>query len=103
LSQVRVEDSTPKDVPGAHAVLRSGAELFLPLTGVVDVDRERERIDGEILRIAGLLEGCTQRLADPKFTDRAPPEVVERERDKLRSLEERHGLLVEKRESFGSG
>ncbi len=102
LSEVRVLDSIPDGEPGAHAVLRSGAELFLPLRGVVDVDRERARISSEIDRLQGLLEGSRRKLQDSRFIDRAPADVVEREKEKQRSLEERHSLLVEKRRAFGS-
>jgi valyl-tRNA synthetase len=103
ISKLDLADALPVGQPGAHAVLRSGAEVFLPLSGVVDLDRERERIAGEIERLNGLLAGSRARLADHRFTDRAPPDVVEKERDKCRSLEERLELLVEKREAYGAG
>ena len=103
LSAVRVEEAAPTGIPGAHAVLRSGGELFLPLAGVVDVERERARVDAELERVEGLLAGSSRKLADPNFTGRAPPEVVEREEEKMRSLQARHELLVEKRASFASG
>src|SRR5690606_1334039 len=40
---------------GAHAVLRSGADLFLPLAGVIDVDQERQRLGKELERIENQL------------------------------------------------
>jgi len=42
-------------------------------------------------------------VESPAFLDKAPAEVVEREREKQRSLEERRGLLVEKRRALGEG
>jgi valyl-tRNA synthetase len=102
LESVRLAEAAPSGEPGAHAVLRSGAELFLPLAGVVDVDRERSRVSAELERVEGLLSGSRRKLEDPRFTDQAPEEVVEREREKRRSLEERHALLVQKRTAFGS-
>jgi valyl-tRNA synthetase len=102
MSSLEMVDSIPTGEPGAHAVLRSGAEVFLPLSGIVDIDKERDRIQSEIERLEGLLSGSRRRLEDSRFVDQAPPEVVEREQEKKRSFEERLSLLVEKRASFGS-
>ncbi len=103
MSSLEMLEVVPVGEPGAHAVLRSGAEVFLPLAGVVDVARERDRTQAEIDRLQDLLAGSRGRLEDRRFVDRAPAEVVERERDKCRSFEERLTVLVEKREAFGSG
>ena len=89
--------------PGAHAVLQSGAELFLPLAGVVDVGRELRRLEKELARLEGILEGSRSRLESPAFLEKAPAEVVAREREKQTSLEERRDLLVDKRRALGEG
>jgi len=81
---------------GAHAVLRNGAEVFLPLEGVIDLDRERERLSGEIDRLRKQLAGSNARLANESFVSRAPAEVVARERAKAESLEEQATKLEEK-------
>jgi valyl-tRNA synthetase len=70
---------------GAHDVLSSGLEVFLPLAGVVDLDRERDRLRGEIDRLAGLLSSTDRKLANEQFVAKAPAEVVERERVKAAS------------------
>jgi valyl-tRNA synthetase len=102
ISRLEQVESLPVGDPGAHAVLRSGAEVFLPLEGIVDLDRERERIVAEIERLRGLLDGARNRLSNDRFVKQAPPEVVQREKDKCLSLQDRLGLLEEKREAFGS-
>jgi len=100
LSSLSVEGSIPSGIQGAHAVLRSGVELFLPLEGVVDIERERARITAELDRLKGLLEATTKKLANSGFTDRAPAEVVEREREKAHSFGQRRERLKEKLDSF---
>ncbi|HSM08703.1 MAG TPA: valine--tRNA ligase [Gemmatimonadota bacterium] len=105
LALARLEELTraaaiPTGVVGAHAVLRSGVELFLPLEGVVDVDRERARIGEELERLDGLLAATEKRLDNPQFTGQAPAEVVEREREKLASFVQRRTRLLEKRDAF---
>jgi valyl-tRNA synthetase len=101
LASLRRSASVPDGEPGAHSVLRTGGELFLPLRDVIDLDRERERLAEEVERLGGLLESTRQRLANPGFLAGAPPEVVEREREKADSLEQRHRRLLEKRAAFG--
>src|SRR5690606_34502124 len=78
---------------GASAVMKSGAELFLPLEGVIDLERERARLREEIARVTNLAEGARKRLSNENFTARAPAEVVEREREKLASVEEQRAKL----------
>ncbi len=60
----------------------AGVELYLPLAGLVDSSEERARLEkelaetqGQITRLDGLLSGS--------FAEKAPPAVVEKERQKL--------------------
>jgi len=50
-----------------------------------------------------MLEQSRRRLDDSRFVERAPAEVVAREREKCQSFEERLALLAEKRAAFGGG
>jgi valyl-tRNA synthetase len=79
---------------GASAVLRSGAELFLPLADVVDLDRERARLRTELDRVAGMRESTRKRLENEGFVARAPEAVVQKEREKLDSLAEQEEKLA---------
>ncbi|MDH3734425.1 MAG: valine--tRNA ligase [Gemmatimonadota bacterium] len=88
--------------PGAHAVLRTGGDVFIPLEGVIDLDRERGRIGDERDHIGGLLTGTRGKLENQGFVSNAPPEVVQREKDKLVSLEDQLQRLEEKLRSLGS-
>jgi valyl-tRNA synthetase len=79
---------------GASAVLRSGTELFIPLAGVIDLDRERGRLREEIARIDGQIAGGEKKLGNESFVSRAPESVVAYERDKLASFREQRGKLA---------
>ena len=81
---------------GASAVLRDGTELFLPLAGVIDVERELERLDRETGRLEGRLKGLQAKLANENFVTRAPEAVVAREREKLASCQLQFTKLQEK-------
>jgi valyl-tRNA synthetase len=84
----------PAGAVGAHVVLQGGStELFLPLEGVIDVARERERLREEITRKEGQLDGAEKRLANEQFVARARPDVVEKERERAAALAVELGKL----------
>ncbi len=70
-----------KPVTAASAVIE-GSELYVPLEGVIDLDKERERIEKEINRLEGFLQSVEGKLNNKQFIDNAPEEVVQREHDK---------------------
>lgn len=61
----------------------TGANLYLPLAGLVDLAAERTRLEKEKKRLEGEVERAEKKLANPQFTDKAPVEVVAAEREKL--------------------
>jgi valyl-tRNA synthetase len=79
----------------ALALVLPGVEVYLPLAGMIDVERERARLSKELTEAEAQIERTRSLLARPGFADKAPAEVVEREREKLANLEERHEKLVE--------
>ncbi len=85
---------------GAHSVLPDGVELFMPLEGVIDLDRERERLADETQRLRGQLDGAHAKLANANFVERAPEDVVQGERDKAARLTEQIESLQEKLDSL---
>ncbi len=77
----------PEGKPGASGVAVVGAtELFVPLEGLIDLDREREKLGREANKLRTLLGGITKKLANDNFVRRAPAEVVLKEREKLGTL-----------------
>jgi valyl-tRNA synthetase len=62
-------------------------EISLPLAGLVDVEAERERLENELEEAKGQINRLEKLLASP-FAEKAPDEVVQKERDKLASYKE---------------
>jgi len=58
-------------------------QIFVPLRGLVDVDEEEKRLLKEIAKIEKEIEMFSKKLESPNFVDRAPAEIVAREREKL--------------------
>jgi valyl-tRNA synthetase len=61
--------------------------------GVVDVDKERTRLTGQIKKLTGTLEGTRKKLANEKFVSRAKPEIVAKERARLADMESQLATL----------
>ena len=54
-----------------------GYEAYVPAADLLDVAKERQRLEGESTRIAKILIGIESKLSNASFVDRAPPEVID--------------------------
>ncbi|MEZ4512295.1 MAG: valine--tRNA ligase [Chloroflexota bacterium] len=68
---------------------------YLPLAGLVDLGKERERLDKEIANLTQQIERVSKLLTSP-FAQKAPEAVVQKEREKLAALEGSRQELVER-------
>ncbi len=62
-------------------------EITLPLAGLVDIEAERDRLDKELGEAESQIARLEKLLASP-FAEKAPPAVVQKERDKLETYRE---------------
>jgi valyl-tRNA synthetase len=83
------------------ALLAGPVEIYLPLAGMLDIAKELERLDKEILQAHQEIARLQGKLANEAFVTRAKPEVVEKEREKLTVQEERIGKLEARRAELG--
>ncbi|HTY35935.1 MAG TPA: valine--tRNA ligase [Bacteroidota bacterium] len=70
----------------ASSAVVDGSEIFVPLEGLIDVAAERARLEKEIARLQQAVESTERKLANSSFVDRAPKDVVGKEREKLSSF-----------------
>ena len=82
----------PKGTPVAVTDI---GEVYLPLEGLVDVEAERRRIEGEKEKVLKEIARCGGMLKNPKFVENAKPEVVQKERERLVEWEDKLGQLEE--------
>lgn len=92
-SLVRVENlHTGTDIkkpPVSASCVISGAEIFVPLADLIDIDVERQRLEKELVNMKNLLEKISRKLANADFLKNAPEDIVERERGKKDDYQER--------------
>ena len=81
----RVTDISLTDIvqaEGAVQIVVDEATFVLPLAGTIDVATERARLEKNIAKLEADIAKHENKLANRKFTDKAPPEVVETERER---------------------
>ena len=86
----------PAEAPLCATALAGHLEILVPMAGVIDVTVELSRLDREIDKISIEVSKLSGKLSNAKFIDKAPPEVVEKERQKLEDLESSLSKLLEK-------
>jgi valyl-tRNA synthetase len=92
---VRLADGAPAEA-SAQVVVAGGSELFVPLAGLVDVQKECARLTAELGALEKQLAALRGRLANEGFVTRAKPEVVEAERQKEQEWSARREQLARK-------
>ena len=79
---------------GVSLVLAHGT-VAVTVEGLVDLDQEKARLSKELQEIEGNRDRLEARLRDSSFTAKAPEDVVERERGRLATVEDRRLRIVE--------
>jgi len=99
ISMARVSDlaigqaiEQPQD---ASIQVAGDIQIYVPLKGLVDVAAEEERLLKEIGKIEKEIEMFSKKLESPAFVDRAPAEIVAKERQKLAEVTGKKLVLEE--------
>jgi valyl-tRNA synthetase len=81
-TEILVDDSyeAPKGTPAGVTPV---GEAYMPMEGLIDVEAERARISKEIEKIHIEVKKAEGKLGNASFVDRAPPEVVAQEKQRL--------------------
>lgn len=77
------------DATGAVPAAGNGFEAFVYVSELIDVQKERAKLEKEQKSLQKLLTGTEKKLQNPGFTGNAPAEVIEKENSKLKEFQER--------------
>ena len=88
LDQVKVESLTitpalEQELPQTIVGVVGTVQILIPLSGVVDVDVLRAKLEKDLQKAEGEVKSFTARLQNPKFVAQAPPDVVQGARETL--------------------
>jgi valyl-tRNA synthetase len=75
-------------------------DLFMPLEGLVDVNRELDRLKKEMEKEDGLIRSLEAKCQNPAFVSKARPEVVEKEKMRLAEAREKRERILQRIKLF---
>ena len=100
VSELIFDTNAAKPKASAASVVE-GTEIFVPLEGLIDLDKERQRIQKEMDRVQGFLKSIEGKLSNKGFVENAPEAVVEKEKQKKADAETDLEKLKKQLEEFG--
>lgn len=96
-SEVEVRETYQPENATGTAVGSIGT-AYLPLADVIDVDAEKQRLQKQEDEFLGMWTKTRKKLDNEQFLEKAPEEVVNRERERLQELSEKIDRLRRQRE-----
>jgi valyl-tRNA synthetase len=75
-----------KPAQSVSQVMSGGIEIYLPLAGMIDLAAEKQRLEKELIQLEKFIAASEGKLRNQNFVDKAPADVVQRERDRLEDL-----------------
>ncbi len=100
VANLEVAPTLEERPPQAISAIAGGAEIYLPLRGLIDIDRELVRLDKDLQATGSELTKIDGRLGNQGFLAKAPAEVVEKERARRQELADKLARLKERREQM---
>lgn len=85
LSKVEQVTTLPALEKPPHTAMRMAKDVsvYIPLEGVIDFDKERQKLEKELAKMKQQIESLEKKLANSDYTSKAPAHVVARERERL--------------------
>ncbi len=100
LENLNVGENLEKPEQSATAVV-DNVEIFIPLKGLIDIDKEISRLEKQASDMNGRLSAVSKKLENKNFIDRAPKDIIEHEKKKqknymqqLKKLQENLNSLI---------
>ena len=100
VKELRVGVSETKPKAAATGVIK-GAEVYIPLEGVLDLTQERDRLMKEIAKISKDIDVFSRKLSNKDFVDKAPKAVVEKDTAKLEEFKVKRDKLEQSLKMLG--
>lgn len=100
LENAEVGENLPRPKQSASAVV-TGVEIFVPLAGLIDLEKEKQRLTKEIKNAEQELERCGHKMKNEDFMKRAPEKEVAKIKERLADATTKIERLTETLKSLG--
>ena len=99
LEGLRLDPSLTPPPASASSVVR-GCEIYVPLEGIIDFEAESRRMEKQLQKLDKEKAGLERKLDNQDFVNKAPAEVVAKERDRLQELRAKQEKLTQLRQKL---
>jgi valyl-tRNA synthetase len=99
-SEININERLDAPRASARAALSGGAEVAVPLEGLIDFEQERERLAREREKLQKEAAKLEAQLGNPQFAERAPAEKVQETRERLADIAQRTAALQQMTEAL---
>ena len=93
LTEVTFVGATDR-IPASSTQLIGRLEVHVPMGGLIDAETEVARLEKQLKKLEGGIKGLSGKLNNPGFSDKAPADVVERERGRLAEAKAQHAKIA---------
>jgi valyl-tRNA synthetase len=100
IENLTIVDRLAEEPTRSIASVFATVQIILPLTGVVDLEAFKAKIQKKIDKIDKEIESIHSRLNNTKFIERATPEVVQQTKDMLTEAQKQKEILQERFDRF---
>lgn len=88
-------------VEGSLSFRVKSNEYFIPMSGAIDIEAERKKIEEELKYTKGFLQSVQKKLSNERFVNNAPEKVIANERKKQADAEAKIETLEKSLSSLG--
>ncbi len=96
-----VDKNITKPAYSASSLIED-VEIFIPLAGLIDMDKEKKRLKVNWQKLEKEILVLEKRLSKPHFLEKAPPEIVQKEKEKREVLLRKSDRLKKRLKEIGS-
>ena len=101
LANISAVEFVNDKVAGAVNFMVGSDEFYIPLKENIDVEAEKERLNGELNYLEGFLKSVNAKLNNERFVQNAKPEIIQNERNKQADAESKIAIIRESLSSLG--
>jgi valyl-tRNA synthetase len=87
VEELKVGETLNKPMQSATAVIEN-LEIFIPLKGLIDIEKEIQRLEKQVADMTGRLNAVSGKLNNKNFVERAPKNIIDHERAKQADYQE---------------
>ncbi|MBA2648758.1 MAG: valine--tRNA ligase [Legionella sp.] len=94
--------TSEEDLPLSATAVVGDIELMVPMADLIDKKAELSRLAKEVLKLDTAIRLAESKLNNPKFTDKAPSDIISKEQEKLHQAQQAKDKLLQHKSSIES-